>query len=187
VSTPTNYAHVAVALDQVGAVIGPTTIPVDRTGYAQLQHWACELSQPDGHVEFGIEGSGSYGAGLASFLRRAGHRVTEVNCPDRGVGHQRGTDDTIDAEIAARAVLSGAATATPKTADGAVEMIRQVKIAKDTATKARSQAIITLKTLLVNAPAERREKLEPLGDRALIEACGNLRYDPMTGPIDSAC
>jgi molybdopterin biosynthesis enzyme MoaB len=56
----------------------------------------------------------------------------------------------------------------PKTADGTVEMIRQVKIAKDTAVKSRSQAIITLKTIVVTAPAELREQLQPLGDRELI-------------------
>ncbi|WP_219420722.1 IS110 family transposase, partial [Pseudonocardia nigra] len=115
------YAHVAVALDQVGAVIAETTIPVDRAGYAQLQRWACELGE---QVEFGVEGSGSYGAGLVSFLRRRGHLVLEVNRPDRGVRHLRGKNDSIDAESAARAVLSGAATAVPKTADGTVEMIR---------------------------------------------------------------
>jgi transposase len=181
------YAHVAVAVDQLGALLGTTTISVDRAGYAQLQRWAGELSGQDGQVEFGIEGSGSYGVGLASFLRRAGHRVIEVNRPDRSVRHRRGKDDTIDAETAARAVLSGAASAIPKAADGTVEMIRQVKIAKDTATKARSQAIITLKTILVNAPAELRERLEPLGDKALIEQCRTLRYESMSGPIDAAC
>ncbi|TVT21724.1 IS110 family transposase [Amycolatopsis acidiphila] len=179
--------HVAVALNQVGAVIGETTIPAHRAGYAQLQRWACELGEHEGEVEFGVEGCGSYGAGLASFLRRAGHRVVEVNRPDRSVRHRRGKDDTIDAETAARAVLSGAATAVPKTGDGTVEMIRQVKIAKDTATKARSQAIITLKTIIVNAPAELREILEPLGDKALIEECRKLRYESMSGPIDAAC
>jgi transposase len=61
-------AHVAVALDQVGAVIGETTIPVDRAGYAQLQRWACELGE---QADFGVEGAGSYGAGLVSFLRGA--------------------------------------------------------------------------------------------------------------------
>jgi transposase len=179
--------HVAVALDQVGAVIGQTSIPVDRAGYAQLRHWTSELSGHDGQVVFGVEGCGSYGAGLASFLRRIGDRVIEVNRPDRSVRHRRGKDDTIDAENAARAVLSGAATAVPKTGDGAVEMIRQVKIAKDTATKARSQAIITLKTIIVNAPAELRERLESLGDKALIEECRNLRYESMSEPTDAAC
>jgi transposase len=73
-----------------------------------------------------VEGSGSYGAGLVSHLRRHGHLVVDVNRPDRAVRHLRGKNDTIDAEAAARAVLSGAATAVPKTADGTVEMIRQV-------------------------------------------------------------
>ncbi len=70
----------------------------------------------------------------------------------------------MDAESAARAVLAGTATAVPKSADGTAEMIRQVKIAKDTAVTARSQAIITLKTVIVTAPAEVREQLEPLGE-----------------------
>ncbi|MFN2494333.1 MAG: hypothetical protein ABR608_00265 [Pseudonocardiaceae bacterium] len=80
--------------------------------------------------------------------------ILEVNRPDRGVRHLRAKNETIDAETAARAVLSGAATAVPKVADGTVEMIRQIKIAKDTAVKARGQAIITLKTIIVTAPAQ---------------------------------
>src|SRR5919107_5059499 len=57
------YAHVAVALDQVGAVLDRTTITVDRAGYARLRPWALELGD---QVEFGVEGCGSYGAGLVS-------------------------------------------------------------------------------------------------------------------------
>src|SRR3954467_5187966 len=98
------YAHVAVALDQVGAVLDRTTITVDRAGYARLRQWALELGD---QVEFGVEGCGSYGAGLVSHLRRAGHRVVEVNQPDRRIRYLRGKNDTIDAENAARAVLAG--------------------------------------------------------------------------------
>ena len=76
--------------------------------------------------------------------------------------------------MAARSVLAGIATAVPKSADGAAEMVRQIKIARDTAVKARSSAVITLKTLIVNAPAELREALEPLTDRKLIECCAEL-------------
>jgi transposase len=177
------HAHVAVALDQVGAVIGTITIPVDRAGYAQLQQWASELGE---QVEFGIEGTGSYGAGVTSFLRRGGYLVLEVNRPDRQIRHLRGKDDSIDAEAAARAVLTGVVTAVPKTADGTVEMIRQVKIAKDIAVKARSQAVIALKTVLVNAPAELREELEPLNDRELLQRCRELRYESMETPLDAA-
>jgi transposase len=182
------HTHVAVALDQLGAVLDSTTITVNRAGYARLRNWATGLAaEYDGApVVFGIEGTGSYGAGLASFLRRAGDRVVEVNRGDRSVRHLRGKDDTIDAETAARSVLSGSATATPKTGEGTVEMIRQVKIAKDTATKARTQAIVTLKTVLVNAPAELREALEPLGDRELLDACRALRYESMDAPEDAA-
>ena len=180
------HTHVAVALNMVGTVIAQLAITVDRSGYAELERWARELTTPGGQVEFGVEGCGSYGAGLASHLRRRGHRVLEVNRPDRQVRHLRGKNDPIDAEAAARAVLSGAAAAVPKTADGTVEMIRQVKIAKDTAVKARSQAIVTLKTLIVTAPAELREQLQPLGDRDLLAACRRLRYDTMSGPVDAA-
>jgi transposase len=178
------YVHVAVALNLVGAVIGHIAVSVDRDRYAQLEQWARQLGE---HVEFGVEGCGSFGAGLVSLLRRRGYRVIEVNRPARQVRHLRGKNDTIDAENAARAVLSGAATALPKAADGTVEMIRQVKIAKDTAVKARPQAIITLKAVVVTAPAELREKLEPLADKTLLEKCRELRYESMSGPVDAAC
>ncbi|MDQ3988524.1 MAG: IS110 family transposase [Actinomycetota bacterium] len=176
------YAHVAVALDQVGARLGEITISVDRAGYEQLEHWA---RQHGDQIRFGVEGTGSYGAGLASFLRRRGHQVAEVNRPDRRIRYLHGKNDPIDAETAARAVLAGTATAVPKSADGTIEMIRQVKIAKDTAVKARSQAIITLKTVVVTAPAELPEKLEPLSDTALIEQCRKLRYESMSVPVDA--
>ena len=64
-----------------------------------------------------------------------------------------GKSDRIDAEAAARSVLAGQATATPKTADGAVEMIRPLKVARDTAVKARTAAMNTLKQISVNAPS----------------------------------
>ena len=72
---------------------------------------------------------------------------------------------------AARSVLAGVATAMPKAADGAAEMVRQIKIARDTAVKARTTAMTTLKTLLVNAPSRVREALEPLTDQRLIDRC----------------
>jgi len=71
-------------------------------------------------------------------------------------------------------VLAGIATAVPKTADGAAEMVRQIKVARDTAVKAKTAAIITLKALIVNAPGELREALEPLTDRKLIDRCARL-------------
>ena len=90
---------------------------------------------------FGIEGTGSYGAGLSRFLRERGHTVVEVNRPNRELRYQQGKSDAVDAESAARAVLAGHAAGQPKSGTGTVEMIRHLKIARDTAVKARTQAM----------------------------------------------
>jgi transposase len=92
--------------------------------------------------------------------------------------------DTVDAEAAARSVLAGTATAIPKTADA--EMIRQVKVARDTAVKARTSAMISLKAVLVNAPGELREQLQPLTKMALIHRCAALRPGPVTDTTSAA-
>jgi len=174
--------HVAVAINLLGARLATISVSADRAGYAELVAWA----RAHGTVEaFGIEGTGSYGAGLASFVRRHAIRVVEVNHCDRRKRRNNAKSDTIDAETAARSVLSGIATAVPKTADGASEMVRQIKIARDTAVKARSAAIITLKTLIVNAPGELREILEPLTDRKLIDRCAALVSGDLIDPTAS--
>ena len=176
------YVHVAVAVDRLGARRGSCSVPANRGGYAELLVWARTL----GAVEaFGIEGTGSYGVGLASFMRRHAVRVVEVNHCDRRKRRNNGKSDTIDAEMAARSVLAGVATAVPKTADGASEMVRQIKIARDTAVKARSSAIITLKTLIVNATGALRETLEPLTDRKLIGCCAALESGDLVNPTAS--
>jgi transposase len=174
------HIHVAVALDELGGRLGELTVATDRAGADQLERWAVSQGRI---VGFGIEGTASYGAGVTAHLRRRGHRVVEVNRPDRRERRMNGKSDALDAENAARAVLSGRATATPKAADGEVEMIRQIKIAKDSAVKARTQAIVTLKTLVVTAPPQLREELDGLAKMALLERCAGLRPGPMTSPL----
>jgi transposase len=85
-----------------------------------------------------------------------------------------GESDTIDAEHAARQVLSDVRMARPKSADGAIEALRLLKIARDTAVKARTTAMITLKATLVTAGDYLRGELEPLTDYQLISACAQL-------------
>ena len=118
---------------------------------------------------------GSYGLGLARFLRRHDYKVFEVARPPRK-GQRRliGKSDPIDAEHAARVVLSGSGTAIPKLANGVIEAIRLVKIARDSAVKVRSTTIISLKTVLITASDELRRTLEPLSDHKLILACASL-------------
>ncbi|WP_369126551.1 IS110 family transposase [Dankookia rubra] len=130
------HVHAAVALSALGARLAATTVPASRAGYGRLAAWARSL----GTVKaFGVEGTGSYGAGLARALREAGHRVLEVNRPDRSARRRNGKDDMLDAEAAARAVLAGQATAEPKAGTSSVEMIRHIRIARDAAVKARTQ------------------------------------------------
>ena len=177
------HIHVAVALDALGARLATCSASADRAGYMELVAWARAL----GIVEaFGIEGTGSYGVGLASFVRRHAIRVVEVSHCDRRKRRNNGKSDTIDAETAARSVLSGIATAIPKTADGAAEMVRQIKTARDTAVKARSAAIITLKSLIVNASDALRESLDPLTDKKLIDRCAALVPGDILDPTASA-
>ena len=143
------HIHVAVALDELGGRIDARSFAADRSGYEQLIDWASSLGR---EVVFGVEGTGSYGAGLASAIRRRHIGVLEVLRTDRRDRRLRGKSDTIDAENAARAVLNGQASAVPKTADGTVEMIRLVKVAKDVAVKARTSAMISLKAVLGERP-----------------------------------
>src|SRR5947209_4261322 len=109
------HLHVAVALSLTGARLGTLTIPTDTSGYEELLAWARSLGRPE---RFGIEGTGSYGQGLVSYLRRHDVAVLEAGRPDRRDRRQRGKTDTIDAENAARAVLAGRAGATPRRAEG---------------------------------------------------------------------
>ena len=172
------YVQVAVAIDTWGIRLGDHSFVADSGGYEALVIWA----ETHGRIEaFGIEGTGSYGAGLVSTVRRAGHRVVEVNRGDRRTRRAAGKSDTIDAEVAARSVLAGQSTAIPKTADGAVEMIRQLKIARDTAVKARTTAMNTLKQIVVHAPPGLREALHDLTDHSLLRRCAGLR----PGPLDT--
>lgn len=175
--------HVAVAIDQRGVRLDEKHMPAATCGYEELERWSCDLGQVRA---FGIEGTGSYGAGLARFLTDRGHTVLEVNRPDRSVRYRKGKSDPTDAEMAARSVLAGVADATPKSGEGEVEMIRMLKSAKNSAVKARTQAVNQMKALVLTAPAELRETLDSLGTSALIKRCRNFRPGRPENPTAAA-
>ena len=176
--------HAAAAINALGARLGTMTIPVSGKGYQALEAWAQSL----GPVRaFGIEGTGSYGAGLSRFLCQSGHAVLEVNRPNRQRRYQHGKNDPLDAESAARAVLSGQATALPKAGTSSVEMIRHLKVARDTAVKGRSQAMLTLKALIVSSPSALREQLDRVvGKMTLVRHLAALRPGLLTSTVASA-
>ena len=175
--------HVAVAIDGRGVRLGEKHVSVATCGYEELERWSCSLGRV--HA-FGIEGTGSYGAGLARFLTDRNYTVVEVNRPDRSVRYRKGKSDPTDAEMAARSVLAGVADATPKSGKGEVEMIRMLKSTKNSAVKARTQAVNQMKALVVTAPAELREKLDDLSTSALIKRCRNFRPGRLDSPTAAA-
>ena len=106
--------HVAVAIDHGGRTLGTKEVCTTQRGSTALHEWATAFAPT---VRYAIEGTGSYGAGLARYLAKLGCEVTEVRGPNRKLRHDRGKSDPIDAEAAARAVLAGTATGIPKDGD----------------------------------------------------------------------
>ncbi len=84
--------HVAVVVNNLGVRIGQRNLPTTNTGYVGLEHWASSLGEIDA---FGVAGPGSYGAGRARFLRGRGHRVIEVNRPDRSARRRLGKSNPL--------------------------------------------------------------------------------------------
>jgi len=117
---PHKDEHVAVLLDGLGGRLAEVFLPATVAGFAELLTFCQGRVGAEGHlIGFGVEGTGSYGIGLARFLRRHGHQVHEVHRPPRkGQRRMSGKSDTIDAEHAARQLLTGSPMAVPKTADG---------------------------------------------------------------------
>ncbi|MEU3735375.1 IS110 family transposase [Streptomyces sp. NPDC033538] len=121
-----------------------------------------------------MEGTGTLGAGLSRYLLAQHVQVFEVNRPDRLARHLLGKSDPFDAQAAARAVLSGRARARAKSGDGPVHRARMFKLAKDSAVKARTQAINQLKAVLVIADPALRERMSSLGNAELFRTCALL-------------
>lgn len=109
--------HCAAVLDSNGRLLETAEFAATAIGYRRLVAWARRHGRP---ISFGVEGTGAYGAGLTRHLVGEGLEVREVPRPDRRLRRNRGKSDPLDAEAAARAVLSGAATVIPKLADGPI-------------------------------------------------------------------
>jgi transposase len=119
--------HHAVVVDLLGVLQGSQEFTATAAGYTELLAWLRSHGRVD---RVGVEGTGAYGAGLARHLHDKGVSVIEVPRPDRRLRRQRGKSDPIDAEAAARAVLAGTATVKPKLANGSIEAIRAIRVAR---------------------------------------------------------
>jgi transposase len=167
--------HVAVAIDHLGRRLGEASVPTTAKGYEMLLRWA-EGFGPVGCA--GVEGTSSYGSGLARHLRSCGIEVLEVERPERRRRSSRSNlqkSDPSDAEAAARAVLAGEASGVPKSADGTVEMIRTLRAVRRSAVKARTQAANQLQALRVTSPERLRRRLRGLSTKEIVSVAARFR------------
>lgn len=174
--------HVAAVIDEVGRVLGTQSFPTTLPGYRSLLRWLAEHGRL---VRVGIEGTSSYGAGLARYLAGENVEVLEVNRPNRQQRRRRGKSDPTDAEAAARAALNGEASATPKAGDGPVEGIRVLRLARRSAMKARTQAANQMRDLIVTAPNQLRSRLREQATAARVDACSRFRPGEVTDPAEA--
>ena len=173
--------HVAAALDPLGGLLGVREFPADLAGYARLVQWLGGFGTV---CLIGIEGTGSYGAGLARHIAAAGIRVVEVDRADRQDRRRRGKSDPLDAVSAARAAQCGRAAGAPKGRDGRVEAIRALMVAKRTARSEPIQTTGQARSLIVTGPDDLRARFAghcagDLAVRAGLAAAAPRQHDPL--------
>ena len=174
--------HVAAALNAIGGLLGVQSFPADGPGYRQLLAWL----QGFGTVTLiGVEGTGSYGAGLTRHLHDKDIRVVEVDRPNRQERRRAGKSDPIDAVEAARAALSGRAKGLAKTRNGSVEAIRVLRVARCSARKDRVRALNQLHALISTAPEELRAELRGLTISQLVQKAAGLRPTQRTDVVNA--
>jgi transposase len=161
--------------DPVGGLLGVEEFPATVAGYARPLGW---LSGFGTVCLAGIEGTGSYGAGLARHVTAAGIRVVEVDRSDRQDRRRQGKSDPLDAVSAARAAQSGRARGAPKGRDGAVEAIRALMVARRSAAGERTRTINQARVLLLTGPDDLRARFTRHTPAALVTRLASLRPRP---------
>lgn len=164
--------HVAAVIDATGRLLGTKAFPTTPIGLRALLRW---VRRHGPLTRVGVEGTGTYGMGLLRVLREAGVEVVEVNRPNRQLRRNRGKSDPVDAEAAARAVLSGQATAVPKSRDGVVESIRILRMTLESSKRHQARIGAQMHHLIVTAPDELRVELGRLTPARRADRAARLR------------
>lgn len=168
--------HHAAVITSTGQHLGDDQFPTTLAGYRALAAFIAGFGVL---VKVGVEGTGSYGAGLTRYLTDAGVRVIEVLRPTRQVRRMRGKSDDIDAYAAAETALAGTNCSVPKDRDGRVEAIRVVTTARRSAVEATTDAMLQIRDVLITAPDAIRSKYRSLHGKALVSALARTRpHDP---------
>jgi transposase len=175
--------NVAAALDPIGGLLGVAEFATTTSGHKDLLAWLENFGKV---ARVGVEGTSSYGAGLARYLRVAGVEVVEVDRPNRQARRRTGKSDPADAVEAARAALSGRAQGAGKTKDGNVEAIRALVVAKRSARSTKIKTLNQIRNLVVTAPEDLREQLKEVSRQDLAAKAAALRPRSSTDPVGFA-
>lgn len=182
VDTHSETHHVAV-MSATGAKLGDRAVPATSAGYEALLSFVRSFGQVG---LIGVEGTGSYGAGLARHLSSEDVPFREVIRPRRAQ-RRRGKSDPIDAyAAAAQALAEPEALPLAKTGEGAVEQIRMLLIVRRSAVKARVAVIRQIRSLLVTAPESLRARWSRYRESELIGALAVTRPGSATDSVTAA-
>jgi transposase len=167
--------HVAAALDPIGGLLGVREFPATAAGYGRLLSWLGGFGTV---CLAGIEGTGSYGAGLARHITTAGVRVVEAGRSGRQDRRRQGKSDSLDAVSAARAAQSGRARGASRGRDGAVEAIRALMAGGRSAAGERTQTNGQARALVLTGPDDLRARFTGHAAAALVAGLASLRPRP---------
>jgi transposase len=172
--------HVAAAIDHNGGLLGIESFDADQAGFEELLGWLVGFGEL---IQIGVEGTGSWGVGLARFLADQEIVVVEVDRPNRQTRRKVGKSDSTDAVSAARAALSGEASVTPKGRNGPVEQMRVLMVARRSARQQRIQSLNQLRHLVFTAPEEIRVRFKGRYKTSLVTEAANMRPNQGSDPV----
>lgn len=167
--------HVAAALDHIGGLLGIETFETTEAGYRRLLEWLRGWGEV---IRVGVEGTGSYGAGLVRHLHADGVEVVEVDRPNRQLRRREGKSDPTDAVAAARAALSGQADGEPKRRNGPVEQMRVILVARRSARDQRIQTLNQIRHLVMCGPEPVRRRYQHSSPSVLVKQLCATRPRP---------
>jgi transposase len=175
---PHRDTHALAVVDvRSGGVVFEATAVADGKGYERVLRLANQHAP--GRRAFAVEGTGSFGAGLARFLVSHQERVLEVGRLRRE--RQSGKNDALDAIRAARSVLGQTRPARPR-AGGEREALRALSAAREGAVTARRAGLCQLRGLLVSAPEPLRAELRSLTRAQLLRRLAAVRPEGRQDP-----
>ena len=172
--------NVVAVLDGIGGLLGVESFPTSPAGDRALLVWLKSFGTIGG---VGVEGTGSYGAPLARYLRRAGVEVLEVDRPNRQERRRKGKTDVIDAIEAARAAQGQRELGAAKTRDGNIEAIRAPVVAKRSAKSSKMAALNQIRHLGFTAPEEIRQSLQGLTAKMVARHTARMRPRVGSDPV----